>query len=91
MASDFDMFPVYDKVADKDGTLSPLWQDFMATFFQNLIGYLTQAGMLLPQMTTVQRDSFLNPQFGQIIYNTTDNTAQYYKNVGGITPTWVNI
>lgn len=91
MANDFDAFPVYDKIVNQGDKLSPVWQDAMATFFQNLIGYLTQAGILLPQMTTTQRDSFLNPQFGQIIYNTTDNTAQYYKNVGGITPTWVNI
>lgn len=89
MANDFDMFPVYDRVADKDGTLSPMWQDFMATFFQNLIGYLTQAGMLLPQVTTTQRDSFLNPQLGQIIYNTTINSAQYYKLVVGV-GTWVS-
>jgi len=79
MAQDFDAFPVYDKIVNEGDKLSPVWQDSMATFFQNLIGYLTQAGILLPQVTTVQRDSFLSPQNGQIIYNTTIGSAQYYK------------
>ena len=79
MAQDFDAFPVYDKIVNEGDKLSPVWQDSMATFFQNLIGYLTQAGILMPQVTTVQRDSFTNPQNGQLIYNTTLDSAQYYK------------
>jgi len=46
----------------------------------NLISYLTQGGILLPQLTTAQRDALLNPQNGQMIYNTTLNSAQYLKN-----------
>ena len=79
MAQDFDAFPVYDIITNDKGKLSPVWQDAMATFFQNLIGYLTQAGILLPQVTSAQRDSFLNPQNGQMIYNTTLGSAQYFK------------
>lgn len=79
MAQDFDAFPIYDVIVNDGDKLSPVWQDSMATFFQNLIGYLTQAGILLPQVTTTQRDSFLNPQNGQMIYNTTIDSAQYYK------------
>ena len=89
MAQDFDAFPVYDKIVNDGDKLSPVWQDSMATFFQNLIGYLTQAGILLPQVTTAQRDSFTNPQLGQMIYNTTINSAQYYKLVMNI-GTWTS-
>ncbi len=79
MAQDFDAFPIYDKIVNQGDKLSPVWQDAMATFFQNLIGYLTQAGILMPQVTSDQRDSFTNPQNGQLIYNTTLGSAQYYK------------
>lgn len=79
MANDFDDFPVYDKISDPNGDLSFQWKNSFATFFANLTGYLTQGGMLLPQVTTAQRDALLNPQNGQIIYNTTLGTAQYLK------------
>jgi len=81
MANDFDQFPLYDylvkKVTDK---MSSVWVDFMSTFYMNFISYLTQGGILLPQLTTAQRDALLNPQNGQMIYNTTLNSAQYLKN-----------
>jgi hypothetical protein len=80
MANDFDQFPVYDPLV-KSGTLnmSDVWNIFMGSFFQNLIGYLSQFGIFLPQLTTAQRDSIQKPVNGQIIYNTTLNTAQYFK------------
>jgi hypothetical protein len=80
MANDFDQFPVYDDLV-KGGTLkmSDVWTDFIATFYMNLIGYLTQGGILLPQLTTAQRDALQNPQNGQMIYNTTIGSAQYFK------------
>lgn len=79
MANDFDDFPVYDKIADPNGDLSFQWKNSLATFFVTLTGYLTQTGVLLPQVTTAQRDEILNPQNGQTIYNTTLGTAQYLK------------
>jgi hypothetical protein len=81
MAQDFDEFPLYDPLV-KRGTdkMSNVWTDFIATFYMNLIGYLTSGGILLPQVTTAQRDQLMSPQNGQIIYNTTLNTAQYFKN-----------
>lgn len=80
MANDFDQFPLYDPII-KSGTdkLSAVWQDFMATFYMNLIAYLTSGGMLLPQITTAERDTLRNVQNGQMIYNTTLGSAQYYK------------
>lgn len=70
MANDFDQFPVYDLlVKEGTGKMSNVWGDFMNTFYMNLIGYLTQNGILLPQLTTVQRDAIPTPVEGQMIYN----------------------
>lgn len=80
MANDFDQFPVYDDLI-KTNTIkmSDIWVDFISTFYMNLIGYLTQGGILLPQLTSDQRDSLQSPQNGQMIYNTTIGSAQYFK------------
>lgn len=87
MANDFDEFPTYDPLI-KQGTnkMSDVWSTFMASFFQNLVGYLTQNGMLIPPLTTAQRDAIDTPQNGQLIYNTTLGTAQYFK-----AGSWVSI
>lgn len=80
MANDFDQFPLYDPLVRSDSNkMSSLWQDFMATFYMNLIAYLTSGGVLLPQLTTAQRDDLQNVQNGQMIYNTSLGTAQYFK------------
>ena len=80
MAIDFDQFPLHDPLV-KPGTnkMSDIWVDFMSTFYMNLISYLTQGGMLLPQLTTIQRDALQTTQNGQMIYNITLGTAQYFK------------
>lgn len=81
MANDFDEFPLYDPAIKSDGTnkFSDVWVSFLATFYMNLIGYLTQGGILLPQVTTTQRNALQNVQNGQMIYNTTVGSAQYFK------------
>ena len=70
MANDFDQFPIYDPVI-KNGTnkLSDVWVSFMATFYMNLIQYLTSGGIFIPQVTTAQRNALQNLQEGQMIYN----------------------
>jgi len=80
MSQDFDQFPIYDPLIKK-GTdkMSSVWTDFMATFYMNLISYLTQGGILLPQLTTAQRDKLIDVTNGQTIYNTTIGSAQYFK------------
>ena len=37
--------------------MADTWVSSMATHYQTLIGYLTQYGMLVPLLTTAQRDS----------------------------------
>jgi len=88
MANDFDQFPLYDPLIRKDSTnMSDIWIDSMATFYQNLVGYLTQFGILPPNLTTAQRNSINSPMNGQMIYNTTLDTMQYYKVSTG---TWIS-
>ncbi len=70
MANDFDEFPLYDPLIKKGSlNMSDIWVGAISTFYQNLIGYLTQNGMLIPVLTTAQRDALLSPQEGQLIYN----------------------
>jgi len=80
MATDFDQFPVYDPLVDtRTGKLADIWVTAISTFYMNLIGYLTAGGIFLPQLTTAQRDKLQNVQNGQMIYNTTLGSAQYFK------------
>lgn len=90
MTQSFDEFPVYDPLIEY-GTnkMSPIWRDFMATFRQNLGGYLSEYGSFMPQLTTAQRDSIQTPQPGQQIFNTTINSAQYFKVIANV-GTWIS-
>lgn len=69
MAVDFDNFPVYDSLTDDGDSMSSIWIAAMATFIQNLQEYLTQYGMIVPNINTSQRDQIQSPQEGQLIYN----------------------
>lgn len=88
MANDFDSFPLYDPLI-KTGTnkMSDIWQSFMSTFYMNLISYLTQGGIIPPQLTTLQRDALLAPKNGQTIFNITLDTNQYFKESTGL---WIS-
>lgn len=79
MANDFDQFPVNDKITN-NSEMSQIWRDSIATFYMNLIGYLSQYGIFLPSLTTAQRNTIQSPQNGQMIYNTTTNAPQIYQN-----------
>ena len=47
----------------------------------------TSKGLLLPRLTTIQRNSIAQPPAGLVIYNTTTNTVQGY---GGSSAEWLN-
>lgn len=47
----------------------------------------TSKGLLLPRLTTTQRNSIAQPPAGLVIYNTTTNTVQGY---GGSSAEWLN-
>lgn len=78
MANDFDQFPLYDPLVEGKN-LSSIWVESISTFYMNLIAYLTQGGILLPEVTSDQRDELQNVKNGQMIYNTTLGSAQYFK------------
>ena len=75
MARDLDNFPTYDPVI-KAGTLnlSNVWADFMATFVETLVGYLSAGGIFVPRLTLAQRNLIQNPEEGQMIYVSDANT-----------------
>lgn len=88
MANDFDQFPLYDDLVKRGSALmSDIWVDAMATFYQNLTDYLTQNGIMPPELTTTQRNAIVSPRNGQMIYNITADTMQYYKVSSG---TWIS-
>lgn len=91
MAVDFDEFPLYDPVINIDNSrkLSNVWRDSLATFYQSLIGYLTQNGIVLPNLTTDQRDAIQSPQNGQMIFNTSLNVAQIW--ISSASPQWQTV
>lgn len=78
MAASFNEPPLMDAIASQNGMLSDIWRQFLSTNYNSIIGYLTQYGMLLPQITTTVRNSIINPPLGMIIYNTTTNEVQAY-------------
>lgn len=84
MALDFDELPVYDPIVKDDEKLTPIWVGSLTTLYQTLISYLTQGGILLPNLTTKQRDEIINPQNGQTIYNVTVDAPQFYQSSLGI-------
>lgn len=82
MATDFDEFPLDDPILDASDKpiFSNIWRGSISTFFQSLIGYLSQNGIFVPKLTTDQRDAIQTPENGQMIYNTTINKFQGYEN-----------
>jgi hypothetical protein len=80
MANDFDQFPLYDELIKKNSLqMSDIWVSFMATFYQNITDYLSQTGIKLPDLTTVERDAIQSPDNGQVLYNTTLGKAQIFE------------
>ncbi len=87
MANNIDQLNYYDPlIKGKTDKLSDVWMTNLSAFIQTLQGYLTQFGILVPQLTTAQRNSIQSPVNGQIIYNTTLNKFQGRENGA-----WVNL
>lgn len=70
MANSIDQFNYYDPVVRPNNKMSEEWISQLSSFIDTLNGYLSDFGMFIPRLTTVQRDSIQSPQEGQMIYNT---------------------
>lgn len=95
MSQDLDELPLYDLIIDpeKPNYLTGQWRDSLATLWQTLKGYLTQYGILVPPVTTANRNKIRQsfqgvanvasaPIAGQMIYNSDRKTIQVYLNGG---------
>lgn len=80
MAQDFDEFPLYDPITREE--LSDKWKGSLSTFWQTLVGYLSQWGIFNPPVTTAQRNALKRVGEGQQIYNSDRKTIQIYLNGG---------
>lgn len=81
MANDFDDMPLYDQLTrEKADYMSDIWTNYMGTFFQTLISYLSSHGIFIPVLTTAQRGLIQSPQNGQMIYNSSTNAPQIFQN-----------
>jgi hypothetical protein len=71
MANSIDQFNYYDDLVNPNNKkMSQDWISQLSSFVDVLNGYLTPFGILIPQLTTSQRDSIQSPVEGQMIYNT---------------------
>lgn len=87
MANSFDIPPVYDYLTkdirgENKDYMSNIWCDYWSYFYQNLVGYLTAFGIIIPNITTTQRDQISTPSLGQQIFNTTVDAPQVYTSTG---------
>lgn len=71
MANSIDQLNYYDDLIKKNSLkMSEEWISQLSSFIDVLNGYLTPFGILIPQLTTEQRNSIQSPVEGQMIYNT---------------------
>jgi len=79
MAVDLDSPPIYDPLTQNGDHMADNWGQWITVLFDVISAYLSQYGIFLPRVTTLQRDSVLSPIEGQMIYNTTVSAPQIYQ------------
>lgn len=66
---DFDTPPLYDGIINKENLyFSDIWLGYWSNFIQTLVSYLTQNGIMLPNLTIAERNLIKTPVEGQLIY-----------------------
>lgn len=91
---DFNTPPTYDPITKQvDGTpgdmMSDVFMIWLGEFYNTLIEYLTSNGIMLPPLSTTDRDGLKNVVNGTIIYNTTVDAPQIYQ--GGVWKTFTTV
>lgn len=88
IATGFDLPPINDPITKiRPDMLSDIWRGYLSILIDTLQNFLSQYGIFPPNLTMAQRDSIQSPQNGQMIFNTTADSMQYYKVSSG---TWVS-
>lgn len=89
MTQNIDNPPLYNAISEvKSGLLTISWNLYLSNFVQTLQEYLTSHGVFLPALTQVQVNAIRSPLYGQMIYNITAQSAQYWKK--GTPDSWVS-
>lgn len=71
MANSIDQLNYYDPLTkNSQDKMSEEWISQISSLIDVLVGYLQPYGMMIPQLTTAQRDEIQSPVEGQMIYNT---------------------
>lgn len=78
MATDLDFPPVYDALIKEQVFMSDIWINFISSLIQTISEYLTQNGIIIPTLTTQQRDLITSPP-RLIIYNSSLGEYQVWK------------
>ena len=80
MANNIDQLNYYDPlIKNSQDKMSEVWIANISALIETLQGYLSQFGMFIPNITTTQRNTIQSPVNGQLIYNTTDDTPEFYQ------------
>jgi len=80
MANTIDQLNYYDPlITGKPDKMSQDWIASFSSHIDTLNGYLTQFGILIPLLTSAQRNSIQSPVNGQLIYNTTVDAPQFWQ------------
>jgi hypothetical protein len=75
-----DLPPSYQAISKNDGMLTDIWNAWFNTFYQVLVSFYSQFGLILPNIDTTTRDNIINPVNGQMIFNTTTMNPEIWIN-----------
>lgn len=80
MWNSFDRFPTGDALLKNDSIfMSANWASFLEYFYENLVAYLTESGIIPPNLTQAQINALQSPINGQTLYNLTVDAPQFYQ------------
>lgn len=79
---DFDTPPLYDGILNTHNLyFSDIWLGYWSNFIQTLVSYLTQNGIMIPNLTQAQINSLQISTLtnGQLLYNLDVDAPQFWQ------------
>ena len=79
---DFDTPPLYDGILNTHNLyFSDIWLGYWSNFIQTLVSYLTQNGLMIPNLTQAQINSLQISTLtnGQLLYNLDVDAPQFWQ------------